>query len=255
MCCVFSREENGPPGGRMKIPLHRTRKNEEKGIRQGGKTHSRVSNNKRSALHACRRLCYTLPTIRAMQTKEKKGQSGMKLGLVLEGGGMRCIYTVGVLDALQAQGLLPDYLIGVSAGASAGVSYLSGQAGRGKRIFSDYVTDKRYLSLRNWLRTGSVFGMEYLYKDLPETIDPFDYAAFARCPVEFRVGVTNVRTGCAEYFGKDAMDGDSVILAASASIPLLAKPVTFRGERYLDGGTADPIPVLQALRECSCAIK
>ena len=102
----------------------------------------------------------------------------MKTGLVLEGGGMRGVYTVGVLDAFTKHNFMPDYLIGVSAGASNGVSYISGQKGRALRTNTEYINDKRYLSFYNLLTKGSLFGMDFLYDELPKTIDPFDYDSF-----------------------------------------------------------------------------
>ena len=88
----------------------------------------------------------------------------MKIGVVLEGGGMRGIYTVGVLDAFTKYNFMPDYLIGVSAGASNGVSYISRQEGRALRTNIDYIGDKRYLSWSNYIKTGSLFGMDFFIR-------------------------------------------------------------------------------------------
>lgn len=101
-----------------------------------------------------------------------------KIGLVLEGGGMRGLYTGGVLDALMDRQLWADYVIGVSAGACNGVSYVSGQRGRNRRINTEYVGDGRYVGVGNFLRTGSMFGMDFIFGEIPEKLDPFDYAAF-----------------------------------------------------------------------------
>ena len=86
-----------------------------------------------------------------------------KIGLVLEGGGMRGLYTGGVLDALMDRQLWADYVIGVSAGACNGVSYVSGQRGRNRRINTEYVGDGRYVGVGNFLRTGSMFGMDFIF--------------------------------------------------------------------------------------------
>ena len=102
----------------------------------------------------------------------------MKLGLVLEGGGMRGLYTVGVLDALMERQLSPDYVIGVSAGAGNGISFVSGQKGRAYRVDMDYLRDRRYISLRNFVKTRSVFGMDFVFDDIPGKYDPFNYPAF-----------------------------------------------------------------------------
>ncbi len=172
----------------------------------------------------------------------------MKTGLVLEGGGMRGLYTAGVLDALLDGGWLPDYVIGVSAGAGNAASYLSGQRGRNFRVNTSYLKDKRYLSVRNYLRTKSLFGMDFIFDEIPNKLDLFDFDAFYRSPCAFEVGVTRVETGQPEYFDKSYFTrGDFRLLQASSSIPIFSPMVYLEGKAYLDGGTADPIPVLRAL--------
>ena len=174
----------------------------------------------------------------------------MKLGLVLEGGGMRGLYTVGVLDALMERRLSPDYVIGVSAGAGNGISFVSGQKGRAYRVDMDYLRDRRYISLRNFVKTRSVFGMDFVFDDIPGKYDPFNYPAFLASPTEFVTGVTDVVTGRPVYFGKQPLMADQCrLLRASAAIPLFSPMVEFRGRLYLDGGTADPIPVKRALAD------
>lgn len=174
----------------------------------------------------------------------------MKIGLVLEGGGMRGVYTNGVLDCLMDAGYDQiNYVIGVSAGACAGVSYVSGQRGRSYRVNVNYLHDKRYLSLESYLKTGSMFGMDFVFNEIPNQLDPFDYEAFLASPVEFWAGVTDVSTGSPVYFGKQDMLYDSTLLRASCAIPLFSPIVEFHGGRYLDGGTSDPIPVRRALED------
>lgn len=173
----------------------------------------------------------------------------MKVGLVLEGGGMRGVYTVGVLDAMLEQQCYTDYVIGVSAGAANGVSYVSRQKGRALKTNLDFLGDKRYLSLSNYIRTKSLFGMDFIFNEIPDKLMPFDYEAFQASPCEFKVGVTNVLTGETEYFGKEAMNGECTVLRASASIPLFSPVVDFRGKKYLDGATSDSIPVKKALAD------
>ncbi len=172
-----------------------------------------------------------------------------KIGLVLEGGGMRGLYTGGVLDALMDRQLWADYVIGVSAGACNGVSYVSGQRGRNRRINTEYVGDGRYVGVGNFLRTGSMFGMDFIFGEIPEKLDPFDYAAFHASPCAFVAGVTDAQTGEPVYFGKEDMQGDCTVLRASSSIPCFAPAVTYKGKEYLDGGTSDPIPVRKALED------
>lgn len=173
----------------------------------------------------------------------------MKTGLVLEGGGMRGLFTAGVLDGLAEGGFSFDYLIGVSAGACNGVSFVSGQQGRNKRINLTYAVDKRYVSISNFLKTKSMFGMDFIFREIPDVLDPFDYDAFAASSTEFVTGVTDAKTGQPYYFDKSAIDHDSTVLRASSSIPVFSPPVEFQGGVYLDGGTTDPIPVEKALAD------
>ena len=173
----------------------------------------------------------------------------MKIGLVLEGGGMRGIYTVGVLDAFEKNNFMPDYLIGVSAGASNGVSFISRQKGRSLRINTNYINDKRYLSLYNLLTQGSLFGMNFIYNEIPNKIDPFDYETFFKNPCDFKVGVTDALTGEPVFYGKDSLKDGATVLKASASIPMVSKAVIYKGREYFDGGTSSPIPVDEALKD------
>ena len=173
----------------------------------------------------------------------------MKIGLVLEGGGMRGLYTAGVLDGLTDARWMPDYVVGVSAGAGNAASYLSGQRGRNLRINTGYLKDKRYLSFRNFLRTKSLFGMDFIFNEIPNMLDPFDYQAFADCPCAFEVGVTDVKTGKPAYLDKKTMEqGDFTALRASSSIPVFSPIVKLGKGAYLDGGTSDPIPVERAFQ-------
>lgn len=174
----------------------------------------------------------------------------MKTGLVLEGGGMRGMYTVGVLDALLEKNIRFDYCIGVSAGAGNAVSYLSGQHGRGYRVNSVYVHDKRYIGIDPILHKKSVFGLDFIYDTIPQELDLFDYDAFYRDPTEFVVVTTDAETGEAVYFGKETLaDKDFTTLKASAALPLFTLPVAFEGRKYFDGGAADSIPVEKALAD------
>lgn len=172
-----------------------------------------------------------------------------KLGLVLEGGGMRGIYTVGVLDFFLKENIKMDYVIGVSAGACNGISYVSNQQGRSYRVNTNYLKDKRYASFTNYLKTRSIFGMDFIFDEIPNKLDIFDFDTFLSSPTEFVVGVTDVLTGKPIYFGKDALKYDSTVLRASSSIPIFSPIVDFNGGKYLDGGTSDPIPVRKALED------
>jgi len=125
-----------------------------------------------------------------------------KTGLVLEGGGMRGLYTIGVLDYFMDHGIKVDYVIGVSAGACNGASYVSGQKGRSYRINTQYLKDKRYISLRNYIKTKSLFGMDFLFDTIPNRLDPYDYTGLFASECQFIVGVTDVYTGKPVYFTK-----------------------------------------------------
>ncbi len=174
----------------------------------------------------------------------------MKTGLVLEGGGMRGLYTVGALDAFLDNEIFFDYIIGVSAGAGNAVSYISHQRGRGLRVDTQYVTDKRYIGLDPILHKHSVFGLDFIYDTIPQELDPFDYDAFYADRSEFVTVVTDAETGEAVYLGKEKLVGkDFTPLKASAAIPMFSPPVEFEGKLYFDGGAADSIPVEKALKD------
>ena len=175
----------------------------------------------------------------------------MKIGLVLEGGGMRGVYTAGVLDSLINKNYCADYLIGVSAGCTNGASYVSWQKERGMRTNINYIDDKRYLSFWSYLKTGSLFGMDFLFYDIPEKLDPFDYESCFNSKCDYRVGITNIETGEEEYYGKEALKKEdrNIILRASTSLPIVSPIVTIKGKKYLDGGIGDPIPIKRAFEE------
>lgn len=173
----------------------------------------------------------------------------MKIGLVLEGGGLRATYTIGVLDCLMDRHISVDYVIGVSAGACHGTSFVSRQRGRARRINNKYVSDPRYISLGNLARTGSLFGMDFIFNTIPHQLEPFNYEDFFTNPCEFWTGVTDMETGLPAYFPKTALNHDTTVLQASSSLPLVGKPVAYQGRLYMDGGISDPIPVARALAD------
>lgn len=169
--------------------------------------------------------------------------SAEKTGLVLEGGGMRGIYTAGVLDVFMDKGITFDGVLGVSAGAAHGCSYVSGQRGRNIRYYRKYCNDKRFMSFRNFIFTGDIVGEQFCYHELPEKLDPFDYEAFDKSPVEFYVGCSNVETGKPEYIRITDMKTEIDLLRASASLPYVSRIVKVKGMKLLDGGCTDSIPV------------
>lgn len=169
---------------------------------------------------------------------------GQRLGLVLEGGAMRGIYTAGVLDVFLEAGIMPDVVVGVSAGALHGCSYVAGQKGRSIRYYRKYRNDKHFMGLYSLLTTGDVVGTKFCYEDIPLRLDPFNEAAFEKAPVDFYVTVTNVRTGKPEYILCDELKVGSKmdVIRAGASMPLCSKMVEWNGNLYLDGGVSDSIP-------------
>ena len=167
----------------------------------------------------------------------------MKTGLVLEGGGVRGIYTAGVLDVFMDHGLTFDGLIGVSAGAIHGCSYLSGQKGRSLRYYRKYLKDPRFMSWRSFLKTGNMVGVDFCYHELPDKLDIYDHDAFSRNPTPFYAVCTNIETGEAEYLRITDMRGQIDTLRASASLPYVSQPVQIGEQYYLDGGCTDAIPI------------
>jgi len=170
------------------------------------------------------------------------------MGLVLEGGALRGQYTAGVLDAFLEAGVDFPYVIGVSAGASIACSFVSKQHGRNKTIVETYRNDPRYLSWTNFLTTGSLFGMDFLYGDIPRTLVPFDHTTFEASPTRFITVCTDCESGRAVYYEKEGED-HLTVLRASASMPFLSPMVTYRGRLLLDGALADSIPWARTVAE------
>ena len=166
-----------------------------------------------------------------------------KTGLVLEGGGMRGIYTAGVLDVFLDHRIGFDGVIGVSAGAIHGCSFVSGQKERSIRYYKEYCADKRFMSWESFFRTGNLVNTEFCYHEIPEKLDPYDFQAFARSETAFYVGCSNVETGEPEYIRIRDMKQDIDYIRASASMPYVSETVQAGGMKLLDGGCTDSIPV------------
>lgn len=175
-----------------------------------------------------------------------------KIGLVLEGGGMRGAYTAGVLTAFIDKEIFIPYVIGVSAGANNGANFMSRQRNRGRRVFVDHVGHKKYLGLGNLIREGSYFGMDFLFNELPNELEPFDYKTFYNSKAVFKVCATNAETAEPVYFSHKDYDSRffmEKILRASSSLPIISRPVTIDGHKYFDGGIVDPIPIKKSLQD------
>lgn len=167
----------------------------------------------------------------------------MKTGLVLEGGGVRGIYTAGVLDVFMEHGVTFDGVIGVSAGAIHGCSYLSGQKGRSIRYYKKYCNDPRFMSFKSWIKTGDIVGADFCYRQLPDELDVYDHEAFYKNTSAFYVTCSNVETGKSEYIQITDMKTQIDALRASASLPYFSRIVEINGKKYLDGGCTDSIPI------------
>lgn len=172
-------------------------------------------------------------------------------GLILEGGTFRPIFSCGVMDALLAHGLMFDYIVGVSAGITDAASYVSQQPERNLEIVRRYRNDPRYCSLSNFYKCGSLFGLDFVFREIPETLLPFDWTAYRAYPGRMLVGVTNARTGLPAYFDGHRLDRDNTILRATCAIPLVFPPIWIDGAPYYDGGLTEPIPIRKALRDGS----
>lgn len=173
-----------------------------------------------------------------------QSSSSSRLGLVLEGGGMRGMFTCGVIDVLMDEGIRFDGAAGVSAGSCFGVNIKSGQVRRALRYQLKMVGNKRYMSLRSLLTTGNLVNAEYAYHIVPTQIDVFDVEAAASNPMEFIVVCTDVNTGQPVYHPLERVDYDELEwIRASASLPLVAQPVAVDGHLLLDGGLSDSIPL------------
>ena len=168
----------------------------------------------------------------------------MKVGLVLEGGGMRALFTAGVLDALlDVKELDIDGIVGVSAGALFGANYVSGQKERAIRYNKKYARDKRYMGLHSWITTGNAVNKEFAFYEIPFKLDVFDQEKFKQSKIDFYVVMTNVENGQAEYvLIKDVFEQMEYLRATSA-LPFASKIIEINGKKYLDGGISDSIPI------------
>lgn len=170
-----------------------------------------------------------------------------KSGLILEGGGMRGVFTCGVLDCLMDRGIRFPYTIGVSAGACNGLSYMSGQRGRAKFSNIDLLKKYRYIGFKQLLTKRNIMDFDLLFHTFPEQIIPYDYEALARCTERYEMVTTSCLTGKACYYDEKHNPARIIdIVKASSSLPFVC-PITYvDGEPMLDGGIADSIPLLRA---------
>ena len=167
----------------------------------------------------------------------------MKVGLVLEGGAMRGLYTAGVLDEFLDNNIEINGIIGVSAGVLFGVNYLSKQKGRVLRYNKKYLNDKRYMGFWSLLTTGNIINKEFSFYEVPQKLDVFDNEEYKKSKTEFYATVTNIETGKSEYMKLTDVFEQMEVLRATSAMPYVSKVVELESGKYLDGGVSDSIPI------------
>ncbi|MBR2302045.1 MAG: patatin family protein [Bacteroidaceae bacterium] len=179
--------------------------------------------------------------------KNHKYRLNDKSGLILEGGGMRGVFTSGVLDNLMDRGIRFPYTIGVSAGACNGLSYMSEQRGRAKYSNIDLLKKYNYIGIKHLITKGNIMDFDLLFDEFPKKIIPYNYEAYAQCNERFEMVTTSCNTGKACYY-EEKNDPERIIdiVKASSSLPFVAPISYVDGKPMLDGGIADSIPLLRA---------
>jgi predicted patatin/cPLA2 family phospholipase len=168
--------------------------------------------------------------------------------LVLEGGGLRGVYTSGVLRFFMGKGIYFPYVIGVSMGACNAANYVSRQPERNRIVCIRYVNDPRYISYSRLLMRGELFGMKFIFDTLPRSLVPFDFKTFMDNDVKCLTVVTDCETGETLYYDKKELGEDYLkILQASNSLPFVAKPVHYEGRTLMDGGLTDAVPIRKSI--------
>ena len=173
-----------------------------------------------------------------------------KTGMIVEGGGMRCAYSAGILDAFMDRGITFDYCIGVSAGSANTASFVAGQRGRNIRFYTTHCHDPEYFGVKCYLKYRDLFNLKYIYGTLTNTggKDPLDYDALMASPMEYWIVSTDAVSGKPVYFSKKDIIRDNYChVMASCSLPAACRPVEIDGHFYYDGGVSDSIPVQKAL--------
>lgn len=170
-----------------------------------------------------------------------------KAGLVLEGGGMKGVYTAGVLDFFLEKEIMLSSVYGVSAGACQMCSYLSKQKERGYRVYVDYLDNKKYCGIESLLTSGDFFNAKVCYELIPDYLYPFDYAAFDNYEGKAYAVVTNIKSGRAEYIRINDSKNQMEVIRASSSLPLVSRNVKIGDNLYLDGGLSDSIPIRKSI--------
>lgn len=171
-------------------------------------------------------------------------------GLVLEGGGMRGVFSGGILEYFLKENIEFPYIVGVSAGACNAASYISKQERRNKDVTIGYSNHPEYISFKRLFKRGELFNMDLIFDRIPNVERPFDYDEFYKSPTKFHVGTTDCFTGETVYYEKNEIVGSfNEILRASSSLPMLAPPIKFDGRYLLDGGISDPVPIQKSIED------
>ena len=180
---------------------------------------------------------------------EDKAKNAGKVAIVLEGGSFRGQFTAGVLDVLMENGVEVAACYGTSAGALNGLNYKSRQIGRANRVNLAFCNDPRYMGAQSLITTGSMVGYDFMLNDVQDRLDPFDNEAYLANPMKMYACATDVMFGTAAYLPVRNATLDIDCVRASTSLPLVTQPVEIDGHLYLDGGTADSVPVEHALED------
>lgn len=176
----------------------------------------------------------------------KEGMTMYQAGLILEGGGMKGVYTAGVLDFFLDKGIEFSGVYGVSAGACQMCSFISKQRGRGYHVLVDYLDNDNYCSLKSLLTSGDLFNVSMCYDLVPTYLNPFDYETYEKYEGKAYAVVTNIKTGRAEYI-RIKTEKDMIAVQASSSLPLVSRNVKIGDNLYLDGGISDAIPIRKSI--------
>lgn len=170
-------------------------------------------------------------------------------GVLFEGGSLRVVFSCGVMDALLEHDIMFPYCIGVSAGAAYSGSYISKQKERNIRMLEQYRNDKRYMSKRNFFKEKSIFGIQFVFRDIPNKLVPFDMETFQEYDGRFLVTTTDAKTGQTKYFTQEDVDDSYDVFTASCALPMAFPPITIDGREYYDGGLSNPIPIDKLLED------
>lgn len=170
-------------------------------------------------------------------------------GLILEGGGMRGVYTAGVLDYFQDAQLEFPYIVGSSAGACVATSYLSKQRDRNYKVFVEYGSHPEYISFKRLISKRQLFGMDFIFDTIPNKLVPFDYDTFSKRKSKFVIGATDIQFGQPVYYDNfETKDKLLKLVRASSSLPFVASSIMYDGLELMDGGISDPIPIQSSIK-------